>query len=734
MTFENEDVEHLKSEKKQKASSRISFLSNSALLAVLQEKADHAESWHNSLLAEDQANAIDFYEARPFGDEEEGRSQVVSPDVAEVVDYMTISLLRTIVSGDRVVEFEPVAEDQAQDADDATEAVSYAFMHGQDGYKILHDWIQSGLIEKIGIIKTAILSERRATIRHIHLEEDALAALLMEAEGNPDIQISVADSENEANGYDVTITRYRQQKRYIDMPIPSEEYRFSARTRHEDEADYQAHVSYKTLSDLVAMGFDRDVVESLPTDYSVSYADGRVDARWRDETLLSGSNPNREVLLYEEYVRIDRDGDGIAELLQIFRVKEVLLSIEEVDEAPFVVWTPFPRAHRMVGNSLAEKVMDIQRVKSVLMRQALDGVYQTNAPRMAVNVDGLTEDTFDDLLTIRPGAIVRYRGGIPPTPLNAGFDIQKSLGMMEYMQSAQESRTGITRLNQGLDADSLNKTATGQALLQAQGQQMEEYVARNFAQSLGRLFQKKLWLMIASGDPVAIKVEGLYRTVDPALWSPDMRVRITVGLGSGRKDQRLAYRQQLLSIQQQALPVGLTGSKEIYNNIAAMIRDCGLGNPTDYLIDPDTASSSNSIENGQDIHPISMQNSAGGVGKNLDDTELKARQDTSLAMQKAVADQERNMAEFALKKQEAEAKLAMQQEEHEQRLSLVKAKAAEDAALARQRSDFEASLAKETADRNYQIALKLAEKGKSVSANKKTPQVPQDKAGGALDR
>lgn len=220
------------------------LLSNHDLLAVLREKADQAESWHNSLLAEDQANAIDFYEARPFGDEEDGRSQVVSPDVAEVVDYMTISLLRTIVSGDRVIEFEPIAAEQAQDADDATEAVSYAFMHGQDGYKILHDWIQSGLIEKIGIIKTAVLSERRATIRHITVDDDALAALLMEAEDNPDIQITL-NNDDGSGQYEVTVTRYQLQKRYVDMPIPSEEYRVSARTRHEDDADYQAHVSYK---------------------------------------------------------------------------------------------------------------------------------------------------------------------------------------------------------------------------------------------------------------------------------------------------------------------------------------------------------------------------------------------------------------------------------------------------------------------------------------------------------
>jgi hypothetical protein len=136
-------------------------------------------------------------------------------------------------------------------------------------------------------------------------------------------------------------------------------------------------------------------------------------------------------------------------MVQVFRVDDVILSVEEVDENPFVVWCPFPRAHRMVGNSLADKVMDLQRIKSVVLRQQLNGLYLTNNPRMYVPNECMTEDTIDDLLTVRPGGIVRGKGATKPEPLYEAFEMDKGMKMLEYITGERESRTGITRLNQG---------------------------------------------------------------------------------------------------------------------------------------------------------------------------------------------------------------------------------------------------------------------------------------------
>ena len=390
----------------------------------------------------------------------------------------------------------------------------------------------------------------------------------------------------------------------------------------------------------------------------------------------------------------------------MFRVDDVILDAEEVDEAPFVVWCPFPRAHRLVGHSLADKVMDLQRVKSVILRQQLNGLYLTNNPRMYVPQDCMTEDTIDDLLTVRPGGIVRGKGASKPEPLYEAFDMSKGMTMLEYITGERESRTGITRLNQGLDADALNKTATGTALMQAQGQQMEEYVARNFAEALARLFAKKVRLMAAVGKPFAVKIDRQARLVDPTAWPTGLSANVRVGLGSGRKDQRLAYRAQMLDMQKEALPVGLASKRTIFRNLAAMVRDAGLGIPTDYFIDP-----------------MSPEGQAAGSAPPPPHPDLvKAQADAQAAAQRLMLDRQKAEAELALGQQHGAAKLQLERD-----------KAIAEAALERERMALEYGLAER---RFTEQGGRRRPRGRRGHAPTPAPENPiaATRPGGALDQ
>jgi hypothetical protein len=396
--------------------------------------------------------------------------------------------------------------------------------------------------------------------------------------------------------------------------------------------------------------------------------DSRAVSRWDDETITQTPGL-KQYWLREEYKRVDMDGDGYAELIQVFRVENTILGVEEVDENPFVVWCPFPRAHRMVGNSLADKVMDLQRIKSVVLRQQLNGLYLTNNPRMYVPQDCMTEDTIDDLLTVRPGGIVRGKGATKPEPLYEAFEMDKGMKMLEYITGERESRTGITRLNQGLDADALNKTATGTALMQAQGQQMEEYVARNFAEALGRLFAKKLRLMVSVGKPFPIKVEGQAKMVDPSKWPEGLSANVRVGLGSGRKDQRLQYRDMILDVQKEAMPLGLTTKKHIYNNISDGARDMGF-NPADLFVDPDS-------QEGQQI--------AQGLAQ-------QAQQQPDPEMQKVQADMAAKQQEMALKQQGQQADAQLKAVAAQAKIDAEHGKTAAQMQAEREKADAEAQL------------------------------------------
>lgn len=689
-------------------------MSHEELAALLAEDERLAISFRDTTLGEEQAVAIDYYEAKPFGDEEEGLSQVVAPEVAEVVDYMTISVARTIVSGDRVVEFESAEQDNEDAAEEATAAVTYCFMKEQDGYRVIHDWIQSGLIEKIGIAKTCVETctkarKHRATVDHMQLA-------LLHSQG-----ANIARATDNADGtFDIEVHEPYEETKYLDYPIPSEEYLFASRTRHEDDANYQCHRSLKSYSDLIELGFDRNLIDELPTSHSTqAMTDARSVARWDDETITQTPGL-KQYWLREEYKRVDLDGDGYAELVKIFRVENTILDAEEVDEAPFVVWCPFPRAHRLVGGSLADKVMDLQRIKSVVLRQQLNGLYLTNNPRMYVPKECMTEDTIDDLLTVRPGGIVRGKGPNKPEPLYEAFDMQKGMGMLEYIVGERESRTGITRLNQGLDADALNKTATGTALMQAQGQQMEEYVARNFAEALARLFAKKLRLMVAVGKPFAVKIDGKSVMVDPTKWPDGLSANVQVGLGSGRKEQKLAYRERLLEMQQEGLQLGLTDTKGMYNNAAGWIRDAGLGTPTNFILDPDSPEGKQAAQRAQAMQQNNPE-------------QAKAQAQIQFYEQKAQIENERSQQQTALKANDIQAKADAENFKNQTQAVQAQQQAQTETALAVRKQNMDMALSQQQLEAETELAHKRADLAHQAQIAK-AKQVQSDRPGGAINK
>lgn len=557
-------------------------LDENSIVAALRREFDAAESCYGHL-RQLQDDARRYYEARPFGNEEDGRSQIVLPDVQESCDYMAASVLRTFVSSDHVVEFEATDEADEDVTADATAAINYNFMRQQDGYRILHDVATDGLLEKYGVFKSMMTTKEDVSRHQVQITHPMHLGMI------PD-EMEVEDFDFAGDGTGIASLKHTQTKKeFIDVPVPSEEFRFSPRASHEDTADYLAHVCRKTRSELVEMGFDREQVYELP---------GHAAPMNYSRDLYTGheaeSSPAlQEVLLCEEYARMDVDNDGIAERIKVYRVENVILkrngqlAIETVDDQPFSVFCPFPRPHRLVGYSLADKVMDLQLARSTIARQLFDGMYNANMPRPIVDTSMMDDNTLDDLLNPIPGSPIRAKGGAGSIqPYQTSFDVGKSLQVLEWITGERESRTGITRLNQGLDADALNKTATGTAMMQAQGQQQEEFVARNLAEAVGRMFAKKYRLMKAEGDPFKIKVDGNYKTVDPSQWPDDINVVIRVGLGSGSKDKRIQYRMALAPMLAEGFANKLVSADKIFNAMDGLARDMGIGTGDDIWDDP----------------------------------------------------------------------------------------------------------------------------------------------------
>lgn len=567
------------------------MIDDPTLLNFLQREESRAT---DTTLNDERKTALEFYRGDLFGDEVDGRSKLRTRDVAEVVDYMGVSVLRTLVSGDKIVEFEPLEQGQDELAQQATERVHWNFMREQDGYMILHDGIKAGLLEKTGVWKSWV--ERPRTVQAMRLNTAQIEQIEAgDGSGAKIVRIKAIDDlydVDETTGeplqvFDAMVS-VPGEPVFRDAAIPNDEFFVAPDARTLDAAIYVGNISRVALADLIEMGYTEADVSDLWGDVTEAQQlrDARDANRSEREDSVVRTDLSRQVVLREEYARCMFQGDY--QLIRVHRVSSKILSAEPVAEQPYTLWCPYPMQHRLVGQSLADKTMDIQVVRSHMLRQAMDALYIANAPRMYIDMTQCDDVTLDDALDVAPGGIIRGKGPNAVTPFTQPFAAGNAFEAMEIMAGERESRTGITRLNQGLDADALNKTATGTALMQASGQQIEEYIARNAANAIAIMFQKKAALMNAAMAPHQFKIDGEHKQIDPAQWPQNMRVVARVGLGSGSKERKLQSMQVLAQAMADAreLDPRMVGPQQGFEAAKELTSALGLGLATRFFNDP----------------------------------------------------------------------------------------------------------------------------------------------------
>lgn len=712
---------------------------------------------YDTQLEDARATALKFYQGKPYGDEVEGRSQAVTRDVAEVVDTSLVGILNTILASGKAVEFEsepepqigedgqPVTKPGAPDengqptegapvmvdyGEEATAAVRYHFMRKQKGYRILHDALKAGKLEKTGIVKVyaepqrPLLSQRAVTPDQIEQREDGD---YVDGLRVVDASFGVPGEEFADLLWQVTLEQ-PQPPQFRSTAVPNEYFRVSADAIDLDDAAYVGEVMQRSISDLVKLGYDPAELEGL---VGGSNGGERVE-RARDADRSNDRNSvgnrtgaNKLVWLNEEYPLYDLNGDGIAERLFVHRVGNTILKVMEVDEQPYSIWSPFPAAHRLVGDSTADKTMDIQRIRSVLLRSGLDSLYLSTAPRTLVDEGAMTVDTIDDLLTVRPGGLIRYKG-TAPQPLQQQDTSALAFQGMEMMSAERESRTGVTRQSQGLNPDSMNKTATGMGMLMAQSQQIELYITRNFAEQLvASMFAKLYRLMRRYGQSFRMKIEGKYRQVDPSRWPEEIDMNINVGIGTGNKDQKLNARNALFTIQQGIVAAGgrIVGEEQVYQNVRGFVQDSGLGSPSDYVLNP------------ADLGP---------APEKPDPEVVKAQTEAQTQQAKDQQQHELAIGRLTLQQQEQEAQnqLAARQQEFE--LAAAREREALKSTLERDRANFEAGLARERQAFDMEMAVQQAQFNRDMARRKAADSeadngeeddaLPAMRPGGDLDK
>jgi len=640
--------------------------------SVVRNEIEQALGHYDTEYSQDRIDAMDYYLGEPFGNEQPDRSQVVSTEVSDTIEHIMPSLMRIFTQSDDYVRFVPTGPEDVAIAEQASDYCNWVINNDNRGFEIMHNWFKDALILKMGVVKfywDEIIEVE--TEEYEGLSEDELTILV----ADPEVKVISRDERTigeDMEGpegivipapviYDVKIKRTKNSGNVRIENVPPEEFLIGNRAKSLEDANFVAHRSAMTVSDLVSMGYDREEIEQYAGFTDLDISEER-SSRFEDieSSAVHDSNDPamRNVLVTECYIRSDYDGDGVAEFRRVLTVGEGyhILENEEFDHIPFAILSPILMPHRAVGRSVAELVMDVQLIKSTLMRQLLDNIYNTNNARV-VAVEG--QVNLDDLLTNRPGGIVRTRTAGAVQPLQVPEVSSSVFPALNYMDSLKEQRTGISRQSMGLDADALQSTtATAVAAMQAASQGKIEMIARVFAETgVRHLFRGILQLVTKyQNKEKIIRLRNQFVPMDPRQWNSAYDVQINVGLGTAQRDQQIAFLSQIAQKQEQIIaqfgPQNPMVNMVQYRNTLAKIAELsGFKDATQFFASPD------------EMQAAMQQQAAQQAQQPQINPELEMEVQKMRA--KAELDQQKMRMEFELKREQMAAELELRRQELE---------------------------------------------------------------------
>ena len=677
------------------------------LKAILEDEIDNALGYLDSETTEARAKALEYYLRQPYGNEVEGRSQIVTGEVAEAVDGALPQLIRVFTQSDDIVRFEPKGPGDEEGAKQATEYCNWVFYSQNTGFSILHNWFKDALLQKTGIVKAYWDTKVDVTKEtYQDLTDDELVMLL--SDGSRDVleqdttEVETGDMDEQGQPvmyrtHSVVISKKVSRGGVKIENVPPEEFLISKKATDIESSPFMAHRKLLPRSDLVAMGFDPDLVADLPAFDELSYTGERL-ARYsqgeqphQDESM---DQSMQEVEIYECYIRTDMDDDGIAEMRQVFYAGSEILSNVETDYVPFHSLCPIPIPHKFIGESMADRTMDIQLIKSTVVRQMLDNLYLSNNARVGA-VEG--QVNLDDLLTATPGGVVRMKNPNAVVPMNVPQVISQAFPMLEYLDNQQSKRTGVSDAQQGLDPNILqNVTAAAIAAATQASQGKLELIARIFAETgVTSLFNGILHLVSKYQDkPSIIRLRGKYVPIDPRTWSNEYDLEINVGLGTGNQQEQMAMLQMVMAKQEAILQqygpsnplvsvgqyrqtlgrfieaAGFTDSQEFFKEIPPEV-DQQLSQPKQPQPDPNMQAM---MQQMQAQMEVDRQKAAADIQAK----QMKAQADIELARQKAAAD-------IQMKREEAAQELQLEREKMQVELQLRREELSAEIALKEQK-------------------------------------------------
>lgn len=567
-----------------------------SFIELQESRADRPE------VAAEQAQAMDYYLRRPFGNEEEGRSQVISSDVWDVVEGMTPVLLKPFVSSADVVQFNPVGPEDEEAAKQETDYLNYVVTQRNDSFTQMVAWAKAGLLQKNGVVKYWWDTTRRVSIEtYEDLTEDVLTSMLQQdgisvleqTKRPPRVEVGPDGMPVEVTTYDVRLRVVETEGLARYKLVMPESIRIIGDDPNPQRATFFEHIEAKTLSDLREMGYDveDDISDAGTGDTLLSPQAAARQSDGTFETTLSDGNGDpsmREVWFREAFCRVDFDGDGVAELRKVCLVGTNVLANDEVEEINFCAWTPYQQLGKFDGRCPADETIEIQDIKSTLWRQNLDNLYTVGNNRVyagsKVNLDDLLDNQIAGIVRVESDIVEGHVKAIPVQPLG-----QIIMPMIEYTDGAKENRTGWTRYNQGASDLNNQKTLGEVRLTMGAGSERLALIQRALAEQGVKPLMIGLHGLLRrhATKNDTVKLRGKWVDVDPRQWKKRYDMTVSVGLGTMDKSMELGAQQGIIAAQKEAFAVGVVTPENVYNAHVKLVELTGEKATDKYFTHPD---------------------------------------------------------------------------------------------------------------------------------------------------
>ena len=554
----------------------IEPMDETELQGIVSGELEDAVSYIDSDISPIRAKGTEYYRGDPFGNEEDGRSQVVAMEVRDTVSAMLPSLMKVFFSSENVVEYVPRGPEDVAGAQQATDYANYVFTSDNNGFMTTYALFKDSLVRKCGIAKYWWEDVEEVKIEEYSGLDDQTVQILMQEDAEVKIVVSYPDpmqpgiqNIDPITGqpgpmqqpmlHDVQIKRKTKDGRIRIMAVPPEELVLDRRARSFDDAGIIAHRQMATVSDLIGMGYDQDEIEENISSTDLDSNDEYLARQPLSTTMGAGDSLNpmqRRVLYIEAYMRVDYDGDGVPELRKICCMGSGYKMVRNLPASyiPFVDFPcdPEPHTSPLEAMSIFDITHDIQEIKSEIMRNTLDSLAQSIHPRTAV-VEG--QVNIDDVLNNETGAIIRMRAPGMVQPFSSPFVGQAAFPMLDYMDQMREDRTGMSKAAMGLDPDALQSTtkAAVAATVSASNSRLE-LQARILAEGMKKLFKGILYLITTHQDkPRMVRLRNEWVQIDPRAWDASMDVSVNIGLGNGDLGERMQGLTMIAAKQEQII-------------------------------------------------------------------------------------------------------------------------------------------------------------------------------------